>query len=400
MIPVCKKKTDELKSAIKTRWSDMRISRALSQVTPDRLMSLNKDLFSFPLSHKISDFGSLPHLTKREKWKAREKLAESLSGTSLDKFNSSEIKNIILQEKSFSKRGKYLTTRDQRQLRKATWSLGKKSQERYFEILSEMPVLGFLETGDPKKKELDEAFRKIEERLEDFLKKAKDPEADMRLLLSFKPLVEELLKEDKGRCFVAEGARIEAEKDESLKNWMMLGAGIVATVPCFISGPVGATACLTAGMSLGVWGYKEAQLAREASLGRALTGKQFETIAGLNEREKEEFLAKLFLPLGAWGTTAVPARAASDAVARAVKSATTRTRNQTTTGNSASQRIREVSKIQKNRILTAYNSLLNSRPVAEQEVIMKAIAGMELEGMHKKTIFEKVRVAIGKCNMK
>ena len=289
MKALCEKKTKELKSSIKTRWPEMRTNLALSQVRFDRLVNINKHLFSVPPVHKISGFSSLPNLTEREEQGARKKLSEGLSSVPLDKFNPSEIKDIILQGKPFFQGGKSLTTKDYRQLRKATRNLGKKSQERYFEVLSEMPILGYLETGNPKKKELDEAFAKMEENLKDFLKKAKDSEADMGLLLSFKPLVEELLKEDNGYCLVAEGARIEAEKDESLKNWMMLGTGVVAAVPCFISGPVGATACLTAGMAIGVWGYKEAQMAKEASLGRALTGKQFETMAGLNEREKEEF---------------------------------------------------------------------------------------------------------------
>ncbi|MCZ0932397.1 MAG: hypothetical protein OXJ52_04500 [Oligoflexia bacterium] len=42
-------------------------------------------------------------------------------------------------------------------------------------------------------------------------------------------------------------------------------------------------------------------------------------MAGLDEKEREEFLAKLFLPLGAWGTTAVPARTASTTVTKVVK---------------------------------------------------------------------------------
>lgn len=52
-------------------------------------------------------------------------------------------------------------------------------------------------------------------------------------------------------------------------------------------------------------------------------------MAGLSEKAREEFLAKLFLPLAAWGTTAVPARAASAAVTRTVKGAKTRMRTKT-----------------------------------------------------------------------
>ena len=122
-------------------------------------------------------------------------------------------------------------------------------------------------------------------------------------------------------------------------------------------------------------------------------------MAGLKEKEREEFLAKLFLPLGAWGTTAVPARAASGALARAVKGANTRTGGKTTTGN-ASQRVKELVNTQKDRLLTVYNSILKSKPAEEQEVIMEAIVGMESKGLAEKTISERVRTAIGKCKIK
>ena len=165
---------------------------------------------------------------------------------------------------------------------------------------------------------MEQAFSEMEGKLKDFLEEAKDPEADMGLLLSFTPLVEEILKEDQGYCLVAEEARIQAKKDESFNNWLMMGVGALAAIPCFISGPIGASVCLAGGMGIGIWGYEESRVAREESLGRALTGSQFETISGLSDRERELFLAKLFLPLGAWGTTAVPARAASKMISKTV----------------------------------------------------------------------------------
>ena len=315
MKALCKQKNKQFKSSIKTRWTEMRVNLALSQVNPDQIVT-GKPYLSFPLSHAISDFSSMPKLTKKEQKVVKKRWGDRLAKTPLDKLTPSEFKAHFLKGEPSK-----LTTRDRRQLRKSTWKMQKEAKDTYFEIASEMPLLGYLKTGNPNKKELGEAFTKMEENLKDLLKEAKDSEGDEGLLLSFKPLVEELLKENENYCLVAEKARIKAERDESLKNWMMLGAGVVAAVPCFITGPVGASVCLTAGMALGVVGYKEAQSATKKSLGRALTGKQFETMAELDEKEKEEFLAKLFLPLGAWGTTAVPARAASGAVAKAVKGA-------------------------------------------------------------------------------
>ena len=321
MKETCKKHTKKLKSAIKTRWSEMRTNLVLSQVNADQIVTGNPNL-SFPLSHTVSDFSPIPKLTKKEKKTVRTRWANSLSEADLDKVTSSDFKSKFLEGQPL----KDLSTKDQGRLRRATWDMQKKAKDSYFEIMSEMPVLGFLKKGNPNKKELGEALLKKEEKLREFLKKAKDPEADMGLLLSLKPLVEELLRENSDYCLVAEEARIQAENDKNLENWGMLGLGVLAAVPCFITGPVGATACLTAGMALGFAGYKHAQVGKEEALGRVLTGKEFETFAGLSEKEKEEFLAKIFLPLGAWGTTTVPARAASGAITRAVKGTKTGSR--------------------------------------------------------------------------
>ena len=316
----CEKRNLELKTSIKTRWSTMRLNLALSQVHPDQLVAGNPS-FSFPLFHKISSFSSIGRLTTSEQSLAKKRWTDQLGKVSLDNFTASEFKERFLKGQLFlpMEKGKYLTSKDRKQLRSATMDMKKKAEGSYFEVMSEMPLLVYLRTGNPNKRELDEAFMKVEDNLADFLKKARDPEADMGLLLSFKPLVEELLKENKEYCLVAERARIQVEKGESLKNQLFLGAGLLAAVPCFIAGPVGASVCLVGGMALGIVGYKQAQTARDESLGRALTGKQFETLAELDARKKEEVLAMLFLPLGAWGTTAVPARAASGFIAKAMK---------------------------------------------------------------------------------
>ena len=431
MQEACKNHTKKLKSAIKTRWPEMRINKVLSQVNADQIVTGNPNL-SFPLSHTVSDFSPIPKLTEKEKKTVKTRWVNSLSEADLDKITFSALKSKFLEGQPLK-----LSTKDQRQLRRATWDMQKKAKDSYFEIMSEMPVLGFLKKGNPNKKELGEAFLKKEEKLREFLKKAKDPEADMGLLLSLKPLVEELLRENSDYCLVAEEARIQAENDKSLKNWGMLGLGVLAAVPCFITGPGGAMACLTAGMALGISGYKHAQVGKEEALGRVLTGKEFETFAGLSEKEKEEFLAKMFLPAGALGTTAVPARAAFGAIARAVKGSRarspravkglrarspravkgSRTRspravkglrarkspravNKKAKTDSTSQRIKAFLKKEKSRLLKTYNSILKGRPSEEQNVIMEAVAGMELKGMPPQTISQRVQVAIGKCNVR
>ena len=326
MKQVCANQKKELKTSIKNRWSKMRVN--LSLISPgileDRIITDRSTWFDSSPSHFISSFKdtSLPKLTAKEKKEAEKLYIDQVSKIPLEHFSGTEFKKMLSQNRPLpgvhSGVKKYLTDKDQSRLRTAVEKLREKAKNSYFQAIEEQPVLAYLERNPPGDKDLDQAFSKMEEKLTDFLKKAKDPEADMGLLLSFKPLVEEILREDAGYCLVAEKARIKAERNESFQNWVLLGAGVLAAVPCFVSGPIGASVCLAGGMGLGVWGYKEANIAKEESLGRSLTGKKFETIAGLSGREREEFLAKLFLPLGAWGTTAVPARAASNIISKAV----------------------------------------------------------------------------------
>ena len=385
MKELCQKRNKELKSSIKSRWEDMRVELSLTspalredRIIPDRTTWLD----STP-SHSISGFSSLPRLTDGEKEKADRIYVNTLAKVPLENLSVSDFK-----KRMYGRQQLNLTNRDQSRLRQAEWALHKKSKDNYFKIMSELPVLAYLKTGSPKKKELAEAFAEIEENLKDFLKKANAPEVDKGLLLSFRPLVEELLQESREYCLVAEQARIRAEKDEGLNNWLLIGVSILAAMPCFVAGPLGASACLAGGMALGAVGYNLARDSKDDSLGRALTGKQFETMAELNEKEKELFLAKLLLPLGAWGTTAAPARAASHAITKVI-------------GKSGSKtKLNSFLSKEKPRLLSVYSSLLRSKPLEEQNIIMEAIVGMEMKGMKKQTITEKVRKAIGQCSVK
>ena len=317
----CSQKSKELKASIKDRWPEMRIQLALKApaLRENRILANRATWYDPTPSHSISDFSDLPKLTQQERKKAENIYLNTLSKVPLESLSSSELKQKLKSKKSlysFLSAKKPLTSKDQSRLRKAASDLRKEAGKSYSQIVSEMPLLGYLKTGEPKKQELKEAFTKMEEKLEVFLKKAEKPDVDMGLLLSFKPLVEELLKNNKDYCLVAEKSRIQAEKDKSLENWAMLGAGVIAAVPCLISGPIGATICLSFGMGLGVVGYAEAQVAKGEALGRVLTGKEFETIADLEEKEREELLEKLFLPLGAWGTTAGSFKAAKNVISK------------------------------------------------------------------------------------
>lgn len=135
-----------------------------------------------------------------------------------------------------------------------------------------------------------------------------------------------MLKEYPEYCLVAEQARIKAEKEEDFENLMLIGGSVAAAMPCLVASPVGGGLCLLGALIVAGTSYSLVREAKDISLGRALTGKQFETISELNTKEKELFLTKLLLPIGTWGAVAAPVRAASTAIRKAVVSRTFRFR--------------------------------------------------------------------------
>ena len=408
---ICKQKNKELRSSIKKSYPEMKVNLALS-VQPggnrmNRVLSNKALWFDKTPNHFVSEFNKLDKLNQEERSKAENIYISALSKLSLEGLSSEEFKSRLKKGENLythlSK--KNLSERDRKKLKKAESKLRSKAKDRYSKIVSELPILAYLNSGNPKKAELSSAFEKIEERLEEFLKSAKGEDVDMGFLLSFAPLVEELLNENQNYCLTAEKARIQAEKDESLKNWALLGVGVLSAIPCFVAGPVGATACLTAGMSLGAGALYSANRAKKQSFGRLLTSEEFETVASLKDKEKEEFLAKLFLPLGAWGTTAVPARAASKTVSQAVK----RIRDKSKSSGSSksqtsislnSQSMDNILNKQKPRLLSSYDNILKTKSTEEQDIIMSAIIGLEAKGLNKQAIQRKLNTAIGNCKAK
>ena len=326
---VCRERKKALHASVQARLPDLRIDLALSSVNADQIVTGRPNL-SHPLTHAVSGFVSLPKLRAKERRMAMKRLADYLAKTDLEGYGAEEFRGLFLRGAPLKK----LTGKDQARLRRAVWKFQKKAKARYFQAIhdpvSDTPLLGYLKSDTPNDKELAVALGRVETHLEDSLKKIRpkrdiwseeveDPEEDMALLLSFKPLVEELLKEEKRFCFVAEKARVQADREERFKKYASIGAGVLAAGACFITGPVGASVCLAAGAGLGFVGYKQVKSERDSALGRVLMGKEFETIGGLEKKERELFLTKLFLPLSAYGTTAVPARAAGGAIARSLK---------------------------------------------------------------------------------
>ena len=78
MKALCEKKKKDFHTSIETRWPDMRVSLALASANPDQVITSRPNL-SFPLSHEVSDFGSMSKLSKEEQKKAKKRWAEHLS---------------------------------------------------------------------------------------------------------------------------------------------------------------------------------------------------------------------------------------------------------------------------------------------------------------------------------
>ena len=297
MKALCEKKKEDFHSSIEKKWSDMRISRALMSANPDQSETGRPNL-SFPLSHEVSDFGSMPKLTEEEQQKAKQRWAECLSKVPLDKLSPEQLKTQFLEGKAL----RQASTKDLQEMRKATWELNKESQDRYRKHIDEMPLMGYMQTGDPSNEgDMDQAFSKYMGHLNDLLEKVEAEDVDMALLLRFEPLVEGLLKDNEGYCLVAEGSRLKSERDDSLKKWGLVTAGVVAAVPCFMT--AGAV-CLGLGALVGAIGYREAKGEVKESLERFLTGREFETMASLAEKDSAAFWELALLPTAAWGTTA------------------------------------------------------------------------------------------------
>ena len=309
----CQKINRELISSIKEKWPKMRVHLALSSppIKENRILSDSATWFDSKPSRYISKFNDLSALTEGEKNKAKKIYVEALANVSLDEFSPDEVRKRLYGGKALNRLfsdGKQLSLNDQHRLKKAKSDLHRKAKDSYFQIMSELPVLGYLETGDPSKKDIGKALKEVEDELRDQLKQLEDPEVYVGSLLAFEPLVEEMLLENKAYCLAAEKARLKVSKDEMKGDLWFLGASVLAAVPCFGGGPIMISACVAFGVAIGAKGLHMVSQARDKAFGRALTGSEFETMAEVYEQDKDLFLEKVLLPVGIWGDTAALAR--------------------------------------------------------------------------------------------
>ena len=409
----CEKRKQELKESVKTRWPYMRVNLALSapeEGKKDTLSSHTESWLDQTPTHTVSSFNKLSPLSKKELAEAQSIYKNTLSDISLERLSSDEFKKRLEQGKPLqSSKGVILTNKDQGNLREALLDLRQKSKENYSRAVSEMPLLAYLNKGSPSDTELKTAFSKLENRFKKVLKEIEDPKTNTALLLAHESLVEELLGEDKSFCLVAELARHRVEKSEARKDNALLAGGLLSAVPCFMTGTLLSPACLASGAAFGALSVRIASRKANQSMDRFLTGKDYETLASLEEKDKAMWMETALFPLAFLGTTAKPvksllsvARKSLTAFRRGAKNISKKTKlpvNKKIRG-STFKKTKEPLNKQKPRLLSTYNSILRSRPTEEQNVIMEVIVGMELKGMSPRTISMKVRQAIGKCNVK
>ena len=295
----CDQQTSQLKSAVNSRWSDMKVHLALSspRVREDNIVPTRIAWFDNSPSHLVSDFASsLPHLTQKERKAAEEKYINAMAGTKGIKTKPEDLKHRLSNKLRLN-----LKIGDLSRLKHTERQFRKQQRQKYLQKVQELPILAYLNKNPPSGKDLANAIDQMEGQLQTMLEKVEAKDVDLGLLLSFNPLVEGLLSENKQYCLVAEAGRIEAEGDEKLENFALLGASLLSAIPCLSGGIVGKVFCLGAESLVGVKGYELAQKGMEESLGRMLTGKDYEKIANLEGKQRELFLEKLFLPLAVWG---------------------------------------------------------------------------------------------------
>ena len=305
----CKKITQKLKSEVKESWPEMRVYLSLTSapIREDRILPDRATWMDSTPTHFMSLFSDLPKLTEKEKAKAEKLYVEALAETPLDLLDPSEFKKRLEGSGYLHlplSGDKYLTQADEFRLKKVVRDLREQSRDRYFEIIGQKFLLGYLESGTPSNRELVQAYSKMEQDLTNFLEEEiKAPKGNMGLLLSYESLVEGVLEDDKGEgvssqyCLVAEKARVKAEKEVEMKKDIKTKLGYASMVPCFFSGGTAFTFCLASASLLSALDVKDAHVAAKYSLNRALTGRQFEKISKLKAAQKELWLAKMFFPI-------------------------------------------------------------------------------------------------------
>ena len=388
----CPKRKKALADSINSRWSDMRINLALTSINADQIVT-GKPYLSHPLSHEVSDFGSISRLNREEQKQVKQKWAEHLSQTPLSNISSEKFYSHFM-EGNGKFLGKSLNSSDIKHLKQTTESLRAESRDRYRKIIEDMPLLAYLKTGDPdNKKDMQQAFSQVEKNLNQLLEKVQEEDVDKALLLSFEPLVEELIAESEGGlCLIAERAKKEAQRDQDQKSVKLFAGVILSILPCFMGGGVGTALCLGAGVGVGALSYTKAQSALDESLGKALTGRDFEKISDLLQKDQALFWERALLPTAIRSTVLGTVKLGQKVLSKTPRRGT---KEELKTIDRPADKLLAMKK--QKQLALKYKGLIEKSPHEEQNVILRFINQWEQKGVSSKNISYRVNSALRQC---
>ena len=292
-LPDCK----ELAETLKPLWSNMRFHLALAKI--DKLDDSLMPVWDSSLKHEPSHLKSVPSPGQEETKRIRE-------------IWKKEVVDQIDIPKELPRNGRKRNRLKRKILGSLpARSLKEDSQKRYFQILTSMPLLGYLPSENPSVSAVRNGLKKVRKYLENFLAQMNDSE-EMPDLISIAPLVEELLQKSPEHCPAAETLAVEQSQSRMWGTGVLLGTAAISAVPCFFAGPLSLSICLMGGLGLGSYGVWLSRDELDMSRKMTLLGNEYLSLSELNEKENAVLIEKALFPLAFWGTTAVPMRAAGE----------------------------------------------------------------------------------------
>ena len=300
----CQDIRSEIKKTAEENWSLMRVFLALSvpAIREHRLLpDINTWLDPTP-SHTIPGFPSMSPLNEKEIEDAKNIYLRSIRQLAFNnKISLEELNQKINKHSLFSPE---FTLQEEHRIQIAIKGLRMITKEGYLGILQALPFLAYLKDEKDLKdnKSLGYAFSVIDKSLTDLSQKIHKPEADMGLLLSFTPIVEDILTQKPEYCFEAEAASVQSDKKDSLYQNVFLGSTVLVALPCMSTGFIGISLCILGEFGVGIVGRNWAETAMNVSLAQSFL--ESNTMAEVEQKGWELKLEKFFLPLGVWFTSA------------------------------------------------------------------------------------------------
>ena len=253
-------------------------------------------------SHTISDFSSMSPLNKEELKEAKDIYLRWIrQAVFKNKLDMDELEERISKH---SLRSPTFSIEEESRIRSAIAELRMISREAYLSILQSSLFLGYLKDESELRddRRFYTAFLSMREKLDELLKEVNDADVKVTYLVSFRPLVEEVLSESSEYCEEAEEASVRADKSESFKQKVFLGTAVLLAVPCGMTGFVGVGVCMLGEVGLGLVGYNWASFGMDDDLKKSFIESVSLSEVELSSRELK--FERFLLPLGLWFTSA------------------------------------------------------------------------------------------------